>query len=236
MSTGTQSDMLSRLKAVLPAGWFPATSAGQASATPVLDGILSGIAWSLSCAFLLIQYAFAQTRIATATDIWLDLIALDYFGLNLTRSNGQTDASWSAQIQTNLLAPRGTRAAMINALTNLTGVAPVIFEPFYPADTGAYGYGGLGYGVAGGYGSLALPGQAFITAYRQIEGGIPNIAGYAGNESTPKYAPAGYGYGLIQYATLAQAATQIEDAEIYATVAATQASGVCCWTRIENPP
>jgi hypothetical protein len=235
-TVGSQSDMVTRLKAVLPSGWFPLTPTGQPSTTPILDGILSGIAWALSFAYTLAAYANLQQRIATATDVFLDLAALDYFGGNLTRNSGETDTAWSLRIRANLLPPAGTRAAMVTALTNLTGVAPVIFEPFNPMDTGGYNYGGLGYNVAGGYGSLVLPAQAFITAFRQIEGGIPNLPGYSGNKSTPPYAPGGYGIGLISYSSLAAAGTQIQDAEIYATVARTQAVGVTAWTRIENPP
>jgi hypothetical protein len=236
MATGDQSDMLARLKAVLPTDWFPLSRSGQPSNTPVLDGLLSGPASAMSFIFSLIEYANDQTRIATATDVWLDLAALDYFGGNLTRNNGETDAAFSLRIRASLLPPAATRAAMVQVLTNLTGTPPKIFEPTYPMDTGAWGYGGLGYGMAGGYGSLVLPAQAFITAFRQVEGGIPNLPGYSGNLTTPVYAPGGYGTGLISYSSLAAAGTQIQDAEIYATVARTQAAGVTCWTRIENPP
>jgi hypothetical protein len=235
MAVGSQSDMLARLKAVLPAGWFPLTPAGQPSTTPILDGILSGPAWMLAQAFALISYVQLQQRIATATGIFLDLASLDYFGANLPRKNAESNPAFSARIRANLLPPLGTRPAVIQALTRLTGTEPIIFEPFMPGDAGAYNYGGLGYNVAGGYGCLAIPAQAFVTAFRQIEGGVPNVAGYNGNETAPVYAPGGYGVGLIEYATLDQAGTQVDDAEIYATVAATQASGVTLWTRIENP-
>ena len=236
MATGDARDILTRLKAVLPGDWFPLTSTGQPSASPILDGVLSGPAWALSWAYSLIQYVQLQQRIATATDVFLDLAARDYFGGTLTRNGGETDSVFSARIQAALLPAAATRSAMIAALTNLTGTAPGIFEPFNPLDTGAYNYGGLGYNVAGGYGSLALPAQAFITAYRQASGGIPLLSGYSAQATAPTYAPGGYGTGLIAYATLAQAATQVQDSEIYATVARTQAAGVTCWTRIENAP
>ena len=462
---GSTNDMVARMKAVLPAGWFPAAPAGQPSATPVLDGVLTGLGWMLSQSFALLTYANLQTRIGSATDIWLDLSAQDYFNTSLTRKNNEADTAFSERIQASLLPPAGTRAAISAAVEALTGTPPVIFEPFNPGDCGAYGYGGLAYGAAvpglqdyrqstatyigsdgtmqiaaantlrvdysggspvtliegassntalnsttaavgspnvwvnngdftlaisvdvsallsganvyksvvttanpyafvagctetanqqytqsawvwlpvgwnsaytvgikndglgaltnvvdanpnltgawqrvsatgtdsagssnvilgfllagtntttnapigttfyvtcpqcepgaiatsfiptngggtvsraadttwtagggdGGYGNLNLPAQAFITAYRQIDGGIPNIAGYSGNESTPNYAPGGYGYGLIQYATLDLAGTQIEDEEIYEAIANTQASGVTCWTAISNP-
>src|ERR1700727_986655 len=103
MATGDQSDMLARLKAVLPSGWFPLSVVGQPSNTPILDGLLSGPAWALSWVYTLIEYANDQTRIATATDVWLDLAALDYFGGNLTRNPGESDSAFSARIRANLL-------------------------------------------------------------------------------------------------------------------------------------
>jgi hypothetical protein len=74
--TGDQTDILGRIKALLPFRWFPDT-------TPVLDALLSGIAWSLALIYSLIQYAKNQTRIATASDGFLDLISYDFFGINL---------------------------------------------------------------------------------------------------------------------------------------------------------
>jgi hypothetical protein len=235
MTTGSQSDMLARLKGLLPGGWFPATSGSASkSATPILDGLLSGSAWALSFIYSLIVYAQNQTRIATATDVFLDLAASDYFGPNITRNANEPDAAFSTRIRANLLAPKATRAAVIDALVNLTGTAPAIFEPFNAGDTGAYGFGNLGYGVAGGYGSLALHAQVFITAYRQIEGGVANVGGY-GTLTGNTYAPGGYCTGAIEYTTISDAGTQVMDAEIYATIAGIVAAGVIAWTKIDNP-
>ena len=79
--TGDQQDMLARLRAVLPTRWFP-------DSAPVLDGLLSGLASGWSWVYQQLQYVKAQTRIATATDIWLDIIADDYFGSSLARRTG----------------------------------------------------------------------------------------------------------------------------------------------------
>jgi hypothetical protein len=67
---------------------------------------------------------------------------------------------------------------MIQALTDLTGRAPAIFEPQRPADTGSWDGPTLAYNTAGGYGSLLLPFQYFITAYRPTGVGVANVAGY----------------------------------------------------------
>ena len=76
--TGDQQDILARLRTVLPARWFPDDA-------PVLDGLLNGLASGWSFAYQQLQYVKAQTRIATATDVWLDIIALDFFGGRLVR-------------------------------------------------------------------------------------------------------------------------------------------------------
>ena len=82
--TGDQQDMMARLRTVLPTRWFP-------DSAPVLDGLLSGLASGWSWAYQQLQYVKAQTRIATATDVWLDIIANDYFGNRL--ADGQDKAT-----------------------------------------------------------------------------------------------------------------------------------------------
>lgn len=178
MATGDTQDMVGRIRSVLPARWFPLTAPGQASATPVLDGVLYGLASAWAWLYGMIAYANLQTRLATATDVWLDLIALDFLGTTLQRLPGVTDAQYRLQIQQAILAPKGTRAAAVQALTNLTGRAPAVFEPANSSDTGGYSIGGVGYGAAGGYGDLQLPFQCFINAYRPHGGGVATVAGY----------------------------------------------------------
>jgi len=183
MATGDQADMIGRLKALLPAGWF----GGDA---PILDGVLAGLAEKWAWVYDLIAYTRLQTRISTATDQWLDLIALDYFGSDLSRFPAEGDAAYRARILANLLPERGTRAAIIAVVTALTGRAPLVFEPAHTGDTGGYGgagaavWSGMAYGAAGGWGSLSHPFQAFITAYRPHDGGVANVAGYAASAGT----------------------------------------------------
>lgn len=162
-AAGSAPDMLARIKAVLPARWFP-------DDTPLLDGIAAGLADAAAWLYALLANVKLQTRLATATGGFLDMIALDYFGVRIVRSTGQGDASFRTRIQTELLRERGTRGALISVLQDLTGRTPVVFEPARPADTRAWGTA-LGYGVAGGWGSLMLPFQCFVTAYRPTGGG-----------------------------------------------------------------
>jgi hypothetical protein len=223
--TGDQQDMLSRLRAVLPTGWFP-------DQAPVLDGLLNGLASAGSWAHGLLQCVKAQTRIATASDIWLDIIASDFFGSRVMRRNGQSDETFRSRIQRELFRERGTRGAIIAILTDLTGRAPMVFEPARPTDTGGYAsIGGLGagtaYGVAGGWGNLGLPFQCFITAYRPIGSGIASIAGWGGNLGS-------YGRGAIEYASLEMVQGQVTDSDIYAAVADVLPVATIGWTRITS--
>src|SRR5580658_3900532 len=110
MAAGDSNDCLTRIKSLLPYRWFP-------DSTPILDALLSGPAWALSFIYSLIQYAQSQTRIATATDGFLDLISYDFFGSNLPRNQQEFDASFRARILATLLRPKATRPAMISMLT-----------------------------------------------------------------------------------------------------------------------
>jgi hypothetical protein len=221
MATGDATDMLTRLKALLPKGWFPDTA-------PVRDALLSGFAWTLSLIYSLIQYAQLQTRIATATGGFLDLISYDFFGNNLPRNSQEMDAPFRSRIIATLFRPKATRPGMIAVITALTGRAPIIFEPARPLDTGAYGASICGYNVAGGYGSLMLRTQFFMTAFRPASSGIPFIAGY-GSPSA--------GYSIPsrgEYASLQDIRGAVTDLDIYATIAATKAEGTTAWVNLSD--
>lgn len=215
MATGDQADIASRIRRVLPPAWFPrAPGTGQATAAPVLDAVLAGLGAGWAAIYALYTYAVAQTRIATATDCFLDLAALDFFGSRIERRPGETDNPFRARILAALFQPKDTRAALIEVLTDLTGIAPVVFEPAWPHDTGGYGSlsapaggGGSGYGAGaggaqlwtrspgqaggepGGWGTMSLPFQFFVTAYRPVGGGIAVVAGYGAGAASPAFAP-----------------------------------------------
>jgi len=218
MATGDQADMLVRVKALLPR-WF-------GDATPVLDGLLSGVAQVQAFVYGLVAYAGLQTRIKTASDGWLDVIAADFFGLALSRAAGQSDASLRSRIIVHLFRERATRAGMVKVLTDLTGAAPVMFEPQRPLDTGSYGGPMLGYGVAGGYGSLQMPYQALVLVSRPAGSGIPKVAGYGVSSG---------GYGMAsqaEYASVGMVLGAVTDADIYAAIEATKPVGTVMWACI----
>lgn len=215
--TGDRADMAARLRRLLPARWF-------ADAAPVRDALLDGLAAVWEAMHAQVGFARRQTRIATASGAWLGLIAQDLFGPRLPRRRREEDAAYAARIRAALLRPRATRAAVSARLTELTGRAPVIFEPAYPADTGAWGIA-TGYGAAGGWGSLALPFQSFVTAFRPHGTGIGNVAGW----NSPA---GGYGIGAVEYADLAMISGQVTDAEIHAAIAETLPVAGIAWTRV----
>jgi hypothetical protein len=123
-----------------------------------------------------------------------------------------------------LRRPRATRAAVIQALQDLTGRAPTVFEPARPADTGAWGIA-TGYGAAGAWGSLMLPGQCFVSAFRPVGGGIAYLPGWDAG---------GWGAGISSYASLDMIQGQVTDADIYAAVADTLPATAIAWTRISD--
>lgn len=218
--------MFERIKLLLPLrAWFTDN-------TPVLDGLIAGIASGLDYAKDLIDYVRLQTRIMTATDGNLDMIAADYFGLALSRKPNQSDASFRARILASLFLEKATRRSMSGVLTALTGREPIIIEPTRPLDTGAYGANLSGYGVAGSYGSIVCPWQAFVGVYRPAGTGVPGVGGWG--------VPVG-GWGesaQFEWAPAAVALSQITDADIYHAIDATKAAGTVVWVRIltEIPP
>jgi hypothetical protein len=228
--TGDIDDIMARLKAVLPSRWF-------ADETPTLDGILAGLAAGWAWVFSLFTYAAAQTRIATATDVWLDVIARDFFGNRVLRRPTELDDAFKLRIQKALWRDRATRNALSSALTDLTGRTPKIFEPAHAADTGGYGSltqvgAGSAWGLAGGWGSLTMPFQCFVIAYRPASSGIASVAGWGNGQ--PGCGAGAYGVGAIEYATLSMVQGQITDADIYQTIADVMPVAALAWTRISN--
>lgn len=223
MATGDVTDIVARLRSVLPP-WF-----GDEENSPILTAVLTGIATSYAAVYDMIQFIKLQTRIQTATGGFLDIIATDFFGRRLRRKTGQTDAVFRKRIIAEILRPRATRPSVVQVLEDLTGRTPIIFEPSRPADTGAWNNGAtLGYGQAGAYGSLLLPYQAFVTAFRPSGTGIPNVAGYnmpAGAYSVPSH---------IEYGALSQVQGAVLDSDIYDAINSVRPAGTIMWTQIDS--
>ena len=227
--TGDQRDMRTRLRAALPNGWF-------ADDAPILSGLLDGLSSAWAGLYSLLAYGRQQTRISTATDGWLDLIARDYGGPTWGRHSGETDTEFSARIRGNLQATSGTRAALVETLSNLTGRAPVVFEPAFPPDTGGLGTSGLGWNTIGGWGNLTLPYQCFVTAYRPAGGGIASTGGWSSlAASTTLNLPlGGWSTGALQYGNASLIEGQITDAQILAAVAGAMPAAAIAWTALSD--
>ena len=248
----TIQDMVSRIQALLPFGWF-----GN-GATPVLTAVLTGIAAMWVWLNNLIGYVAEQARIDTATDVNLDMIAVDFFGpYNVLRKVGESGDSYRARILSLLLAPANTPGAIVKIISDYFGVQATVFEPAQAGDTGAYAseisaaaasayylqtgdtseYQGLSQGLAwntaGGYGSLALPYQAFVKVPQPLQNSIANIAGYTG-EVDGSYVgmPGGYDGGAIEWISLRDSNAIVTDDEIYAVIAATMPAGTIAWTQV----
>ncbi len=222
MATGDQKDVYRRLRGYLPP-WF-----GDEADTPLVNGVINGLAYAGAYVYGLLSYTRLQTRIKTATDGWLDMIAADFFGDALLRAANQSDESFRVRILINLFRERATRAGLIKVLQDLTGRTPVVVEPTRPMDTGSYGGPLIGYGVAGAYGSLLLPFQAFVTAFRPVGSGIPLIAGYGvstGGYNQPSRA---------SYAALSMIQGSLTDADIYAAIDSVKPVATIVWTRIRS--
>jgi hypothetical protein len=161
--TGTISDILARLKAVLPLRWFP-------DATPVLDALLTGLASAWAAIYALLAITRQQARMATATTTFLDTAAADATAARVRRRSGEQDDGVRARLLREVVRLRGTRGALVATLTDLTGRTPSIVEPMRAADTGGWGVA-MGYGVAGHWGSRGAF-QCVVTAYRPIAGAV----------------------------------------------------------------
>lgn len=216
--TITQDDMLNRQKAVIPPGWFP-------SDTPVLDGLLSGFAAVAKHLYDLIEYSRLQTRIGSASDGFLDLIAFDFFGQRIRRRPGQTDESMRAMILKEVLRIRGTRKGLENAIKDLTGTPVSTVELFDPRDCGGYDTGYLGYDTAGLWGSVTNPRQILLNAQQPAGAGLPGAPGLDDGLG-------GYDTPPEQWGDQSMVVGPVTTQDIYDTINATRAAGVTVWTKI----
>jgi hypothetical protein len=251
MARGDQADFLWRLKATLPP-WF-----GELASDPVISAILSGLAWTQAQCWSWWTYVRAQGRIGTASGANLDDIAQDFFGYSLARAVGETDDHFRARIKLALLQPKGTRAALLNAVQQTTGFPGILVEPWNPLDCGGYAClsqpgvgGGVAYGSetenvagAGGHGSLLLPYQAFLTCYRPPIDPPAGVTGYASLTQVTGCGPGGYGTlaaptgndGAIELASYASMRPQ-QDEDIQSAIANVLPIGTVVWLRLTAVP
>ncbi|PPQ34333.1 hypothetical protein [Rhodopila globiformis] len=224
---GDLKDFVLRLKTVLPKRWF-------GEETPNLDAILSAVATPWVWLYDLLAYVAQQARITTASDVWLDMAAVDYFGSGVQRKPGEADTFFRARIKKALLRDATTRTAITAGIRDVCGSEPDIFEPARTADTGAYGsflgaancpcYG-MAYGQAGGWGNLHLPLQFFITVKRPAAPGVATLAGYG-------ITTGAYSGGSISYVDLSGLPGEITDDDIRSALLSLLPVNATAWLQI----
>lgn len=162
------NEFVDLLKDWLPAGW-------AGSETPNLDALLSGPAAGFAFNSEQLYYTKLQMRVQTATGENLDAIALDYFGTQVARLPEESDGAFRLRLLANLRIDSQTRVCIETAILQLTGLIPVIWEPFRAADNGAYGvnlvYGHSTYGGGEPY-------YYHITVFRRASPFIAVFGGY----------------------------------------------------------
>ncbi|GBQ20856.1 hypothetical protein AA0472_0267 [Acetobacter estunensis NRIC 0472] len=157
MATGDLKDIAARIRAVLPASWFPSVAEKN---TPVLDGVLAGLAWPWTAMYGLLTYIRNQSRLQTGTGNFVDMAATDYFGGSLPRVSGESDADYIARIQKEFVVKRNTRAAFEEQIDSLTTQGR-IFEPWRAPDCACYGRDAFNADTRR-YGSRSSPGCVFV--------------------------------------------------------------------------
>ncbi|PZP48557.1 MAG: hypothetical protein DI601_00270 [Azospirillum brasilense] len=213
------ADMLSRLRGMIPRSW-------RGDDTPVLDAILAAAGVVLQRMADLLTWVRRQGRLRTAEGAQLDQIATDFLGAAVQREEGEDDESLRTRLRIELLRPKATRRAVIQAIEDVTGETPVVVEPARPADIGGYGVA-RGYGVGGRYGSLRLPYQAFITSYRPIAPGVPSVNGWTGTI-------AGWGRGLGMWLSGRDVAERIPDRRVMRVIARTMPAAGVAWVQFTS--
>lgn len=244
MATGDVNDMQARLRGNLPP-WFP-----NMGSAPVVDGILIGIATVLSLVYGLIAYARAQARIRSAFGGWLDLIAWDYFGARFTRLPGEIDAAFLARVLPELVRRRVTRAAIQQALVQLTGYPVRIIEPAQLTDVGFWKMRGSApqprtfYNVD----TAANPARWSSRGRRCqffVECTLPLTASF-GTNPMPAWqeftatlflrGTAGARSGQSAWITRGRNSTARSSQAIYDLINAMRAAGITCWVKFVPPP
>jgi hypothetical protein len=220
----SEEDIYIRLIQQLPNWW--------GSDHAVVDVLLEAFITTNLLNYAQFSYVFLQLRLQTCTGDNLDLFSQDYFGGYLPRRFDESDDSYRNRISATLLQEKSTRYGMQNALFLLTGIEPVIFEPWNPYDCGGYNVAStMGYDIAGSYGSGSYPAQVFIDVYVN---GYDQMGGYSGyNDYYGGYNASG-GLAALWYGGDSLIGIVVSDQDIYDTINLTKPEGVWCWVAIHR--
>ena len=109
----SQGNLASRLRVLLPAGWFPSEPpTGETEQAPILNALLQGCASVFAWVWSWFVYIYPQQRLSTATGAMLDIYAQDFFGDELPREDGESDDDYRARIKAAIVPLRFTRPAI----------------------------------------------------------------------------------------------------------------------------
>lgn len=214
----TLDDMRNRITSLLPP-WFN-------DCNPTLDSLINAAAQGAFFINGLYEFAKLQTRINSANDIFLDVIAYDFFGSSLNRAPGLDDDAFRKQILMNLFRERATRQAVLDIIHDTTDVDGSVFEFLNPVDTGAYSAPTIGYGITGGYGSIQHPYEALVYAQRKPTTGYPYISGYGVPYSGYDVASQG------EYMSDANIKQQVNDNQIFQAIESVRPLATKLWVNL----
>jgi hypothetical protein len=244
MATGDIPDLVYRLRANTPP-WFP-----NQGAAPVVDGVLTGIATLLSYVYQLIQYARAQSRIRTSSGGWIDLIAWDYLGSRFTRMPGESDNAFLARLLPELVRRRVTRAAIQQAVQQLTGFPVRVIEPEQLTDVGFWKMRGSSPAPVSFYRVDTMPNPARwssrgLRCMFFIECVLPLTSSF-GNNPMPSYGEytatlflrgtSGAKSGTSAQISRGDFASSGGAQAVYSLINAMRAAGITCWVKFVPVP
>lgn len=203
MTDITRQQVVDRLFGYLPP-WF-------ADNNPVLNAFLQGAGTVFAFIYNDLLYAQMQTRIATASDEFLDFIGYDFYGDTLLRCPNESDNDYRERILSSLFQERATFSGMFTALQKLTGRDPIIWEAFNGGNN-YYNHAYYNHTFAG----FNAPYQAWITVYRPLPV-VTNTTAFLNNTA---FATAESYYGAAS-----QSVSCISDEDILYTIDITKPSG-----------
>jgi hypothetical protein len=230
------TDFANRMAALFPHGWAaPDAKSPGGVLYAIFQMMGGGLAFENSAEI----YALAATRIQSAVNGALDLAAQDFLGDRLPRNPGETDASYRARITAALLPTGATRAAIIEAVTNATGYAPRVIEPWRPADTGAWGHGfwGVDSSTTPGRwtGTGGRPGERSLAYQGFVECVLPTPTALNGNP-VPCYDSNSF-YGIAGTAWIdIEPSTTLGPQAVYDAINLVKCEGTIVWVKFVPAP
>lgn len=169
--TGSQDDILGRLKRLMPNGWF-----GPDGSFPAVEAALAGLGAAFARVYALYAFAKLQTRLATMTGGWLELAASDFFD-NFKRLRGEIDPRYGRRLRLEVFRDRNTRNAIDRAVYDLTGQHPDVFEAWRPGCCGGLDTPSFALDITGRLGDLTPRFETIISIPQPQNFGIPNWPG-----------------------------------------------------------